>query len=67
MEMLKCVFHSYFLLMIRRIFCTGGHGAGIAKKPWIRKAFGEVFFETYRELKTALDPNGLLNPGKFLD
>jgi glycolate oxidase len=46
---------------------TGEHGVGIAKKPWIRKALGEVSFETHRALKNALDPNGILNPGKFLD
>ena len=46
---------------------TGEHGVGLAKKPWIRKALGEVSFATHRALKHALDPNGILNPGKFLD
>ncbi len=46
---------------------TGEHGVGIAKKPWIRQALGEVSFTTHRELKKALDPKGILNPGKFLD
>ena len=46
---------------------TGEHGVGLAKKPWIRKALGEVSFATHRALKNALDPNGILNPGKFLD
>jgi glycolate oxidase len=46
---------------------TGEHGVGLAKKPWIRKALGEVSFATHRALKAALDPNGILNPGKFLD
>lgn len=46
---------------------TGEHGVGLAKKPWIRKALGEVSFATHRTLKDALDPNGILNPGKFLD
>ena len=46
---------------------TGEHGVGLAKKPWIRKALGEVSFATHRALKSALDPNGILNPGKFLD
>ncbi|MES2438462.1 MAG: FAD-linked oxidase C-terminal domain-containing protein [Verrucomicrobiota bacterium] len=46
---------------------TGEHGVGLAKKPWIRQALGEVSFATHRTLKDALDPNGILNPGKFLD
>ena len=46
---------------------TGEHGVGLAKKPWIRQALGEVSFATHRALKHALDPNGILNPGKFLD
>lgn len=45
---------------------TGEHGVGLAKKPWIRQALGEVSFRTHYELKAALDPNGILNPGKFL-
>jgi glycolate oxidase len=46
---------------------TGEHGVGLAKKPWIREALGEVSFATHRTLKAALDPLGILNPGKFLD
>ncbi len=46
---------------------TGEHGVGLAKKPWIRQALGEVSFATHRALKHALDPNSILNPGKFLD
>lgn len=46
---------------------TGEHGVGLAKKPWIRQALGEVSFSTHRTLKNALDSNGILNPGKFLD
>lgn len=46
---------------------TGEHGVGLAKKPWIRQALGEVSFATHRALKDALDPSGILNPGKFLD
>lgn len=46
---------------------TGEHGVGLAKKRWIRQALGEVSFATHRALKDALDPKGILNPGKFLD
>jgi FAD/FMN-containing dehydrogenase len=46
---------------------TGEHGVGLAKKPWIRKALGDVGFDVHQALKEALDPQGILNPGKFLD
>lgn len=46
---------------------TGEHGVGLAKKRWIHQALGEVSFATHRALKDALDPQGILNPGKFLD
>lgn len=46
---------------------TGEHGVGLAKKPWIKKALGEVSFDVHRSLKEALDPRRTLNPGKFLD
>jgi FAD/FMN-containing dehydrogenase len=45
---------------------TGEHGVGLAKEPWIRRALGDVGMEVHRSLKQALDPRGLLNPGKFL-
>jgi glycolate oxidase len=46
---------------------TGEHGVGLAKKPWIRKALGETSFDIHCRIKAALDPKGILNPGKFLD
>jgi glycolate oxidase len=46
---------------------TGEHGVGLAKKPWIRQALGEVSLATHLAIKSALDPNNILNPGKFLD
>jgi glycolate oxidase len=45
---------------------TGEHGVGLAKKRWARQALGEVSFGVHQSLKQALDPDGLLNPGKFL-
>jgi glycolate oxidase len=46
---------------------TGEHGIGLAKKPWIKDALGEVSFAVHRSLKSTLDPHHILNPGKFLD
>lgn len=45
---------------------TGEHGVGLAKKRWIHDALGEVSFDVHQSVKQALDPKGLLNPGKFL-
>jgi len=46
---------------------TGEHGVGIARMPWFADAVGPVSVDVHRRLKAALDPNGILNPGKFLD
>ena len=46
---------------------TGEHGVGLAKKPWLRLQTGDASFELMRQVKAALDPNGLLNPGKIFD
>src|SRR5213592_2976941 len=46
---------------------TGEHGIGLAKKRWWRDATSDVGRELHRQLKQTLDPNGILNPGKFVD
>ena len=45
---------------------TGEHGIGLAKKPWWRMAASAEVDRLHRKVKKALDPEGLLNPGKFL-
>lgn len=44
---------------------TGEHGIGLAKAPWFPAAVGETAVEVHRTLKAALDPQGILNPGKM--
>ncbi len=46
---------------------SGEHGIGLAKKRWFPQAIDPTGQATHRALKAALDPLGLLNPGKFLD
>jgi glycolate oxidase len=46
---------------------TGEHGIGLAKKRWWPESTSDVARELHRRLKQALDPNGILNPGKFVD
>jgi glycolate oxidase len=46
---------------------TGEHGVGLAKKPWLRQQMGDSSFDVMKQIKKALDPAGLLNPGKIFD
>ncbi len=46
---------------------TGEHGVGLAKKPWLRMQMGDASFALMRQVKRAIDPDGLLNPGKIFD
>jgi len=46
---------------------TGEHGVGLAKKEWLRLQMGDSSFEVMKQIKKALDPAGLLNPGKIFD
>ena len=46
---------------------TGEHGIGLAKKRWWPDATSEVARDLHRRFKQALDPDGILNPGKFAD
>ena len=45
---------------------TGEHGIGLAKKPWWPLAVSPESDRLHRRIKAALDPQGILNPGKFL-
>jgi len=44
---------------------SGEHGIGITKRPYITKALGESGVNTLKIVKQALDPKGILNPGKI--
>ncbi|MFC4695354.1 MULTISPECIES: FAD-binding oxidoreductase [Geodermatophilus] len=45
---------------------TGEHGIGSIKVEWLEREIGEVSLDVHRRIKDALDPAGLLNPGKVL-
>ena len=42
---------------------SGEHGDGRARTQWNRKLYGEHLWGVFRDLKTAADPDWLLNPG----
>jgi glycolate oxidase len=46
---------------------TGEHGVGLAKKRWWPQATTPVSRAVHAALKQALDPKGILNPGKFVE
>jgi len=45
---------------------TGEHGIGLAKKRWWPQAADARVRELHQQVKKALDPRGILNPGKFV-
>src|SRR6476646_7844948 len=46
---------------------TGEHGIGVAKKSFLPKFAGDAQMQVMRALRSVLDPNHILNPGKMLD
>jgi D-lactate dehydrogenase (cytochrome) len=46
--------------------CTGEHGVGIGKQPYLRQELGEDVIDVMREIKRLFDPDNLLNPGKVV-
>ena len=43
---------------------SGEHGVGFAKKQFLEESLGEVSMALLRNIKSAFDPNHILNPGK---
>lgn len=42
------------------------HGVGLSKKPSMARRKDPVALDVMRTIKAALDPKGILNPGKLL-
>jgi glycolate oxidase len=43
---------------------TGEHGVGVLKRKWLHEQLDDVALSVHRAVKNALDPNGILNPGR---
>lgn len=46
--------------------CTGEHGVGHGKIQYLEAELGQGSLQTMGNIKKALDPNQILNPGKIL-
>jgi glycolate oxidase len=44
---------------------SGEHGIGVTKQPYLLQALGAAGVQTMKAIKQALDPKGILNPGKL--
>jgi D-lactate dehydrogenase (cytochrome) len=45
--------------------CTGEHGVGVGKQHFLVEEAGEGAVALMRQIKSTLDPRGILNPGKI--
>ena len=45
---------------------SGEHGDGLVRSPFQKKMFGPVLYDAFCRIKKSFDPDGLLNPGKFV-
>ena len=46
--------------------CTGEHGVGVGKKQHIIAEHGTGAMDVMASIKTAIDPLGIMNPGKII-
>lgn len=45
---------------------SGEHGDGLARTQFTPKMYGETLWEAFKAVKTAFDPDWLMNPGKVV-
>lgn len=60
------------LALMKKVVALGGaisgeHGIGLAKTPFLRLQHNAAAIGAMRAVKNALDPNGILNPGKMFE
>jgi glycolate oxidase subunit GlcD len=62
----KCLDELFQWVIANGGAITGEHGIGLAKMRWWPQAVSENSRALHQTIKHALDPHGILNPGKFL-
>jgi D-lactate dehydrogenase (cytochrome) len=62
------IIHDAIYAIVARLggSISAEHGIGQLKTGLLKQAKDPVALEMMRAIKTALDPNGILNPGKVL-
>ncbi|RMZ72298.1 D-lactate dehydrogenase (cytochrome) [Pyrenophora seminiperda CCB06] len=63
----KCVHDMVDRALEMEGTCTGEHGIGLGKKESLKKELGLETINVMRNIKGALDPYWLMNPGKIMD
>jgi FAD/FMN-containing dehydrogenase/Fe-S oxidoreductase len=54
------------LVLEHRGAFSGEHGDGLARTEWNPKMYGEDLWAAFQDLKSAFDPDWLMNPGKVV-
>jgi FAD/FMN-containing dehydrogenase/Fe-S oxidoreductase len=45
---------------------SGEHAVGLVRAAFLRRQYGDEFYELLRAIKNVYDPNGVMNPGKII-
>ncbi len=46
---------------------SGEHGDGLLRAAFVRRQYGDAYYELLKGVKALFDPHGLLNPGKIVN
>ncbi|MFA5251907.1 MAG: FAD-binding oxidoreductase, partial [Phycisphaerae bacterium] len=46
---------------------SGEHAVGLVRAAFLRRQYGDEFYELLRAIKNVFDPDGVINPGKIIN